>query len=487
VDRWSHIEALRACLADERGTLFKQAPLRVALCYPSTYHVGMSSLGFQAIYREIHSHSGAAAERAFLPDDVEAFRASGTELLTVETQGPASQAGLLAFSVAWELEITGLLEMLSLAGLPLLREERGPAHPLVVAGGPLTFSNPAPLTPFVDVLVLGEADETIHALLDVVASAGTREKALAALEGRPGFHLAGRGALPPIACASDQRLPAHSQIVTPHTELRSMFLVEAERGCSRGCAYCVMRRSTNGGMRLVPPERVLAAIPDTARKVGLVGAAVTDHPGLPQILGSLVGAGREVGISSMRAERLTAEIVGLLARGGNRALTVALDGASARLREAIDRRTGEEDILRAAELAKSAGMRRLKVYMMVGLPDETDADVDELASFVRELAKVLPVALAVAPFAAKRHTPLDGAPFAPLATLEARLARLKKALRGNAELKPASARWAFVEYMLAQCGPEAGLAAMDAWKAGGGFSAWKRAFQDRNAIPRPGP
>ena len=116
--------------------------------------------------------------------------------------------------------------------------------------------------------------------------------------------------------------------------------------------------------------------------------------------------------------------------------------------------------------------------MMVGLPTETDADLDELSLFVRELASVLPVSMGVAPFVAKRNTPLDGAPFEPVPSLERKLKRLAKSLRGRAEVRPISARWAYVEYMLAQCGAEAGLAAMDAWRAGGGYSAWKRAFRE---------
>lgn len=479
MDRWGHIEVIRDRLADEVGTLRKEAPLRVALCYPSPYHVGMSSLGFQAIYREVHAHEGATAERAFLPDDIAAFRTAGCELLTYETQSPVSRASIVAFSVAYELEIAGVLEMLSLAGLPRLRDERGSGYPLVVAGGPLTFSNPAPLEPFVDLLVLGEADETIHALLEAARTGTGKQAVLAALGSMPGFHVAGCGRPFSLARTADDRLPARSQIITPNTELRSMFLVEAERGCSRGCAYCVMRRSPQGGMRLVDPTRVLAAVPDVAGKVGLVGAAVADHPGLGTLLEALVTSGREVGISSLRAERLTPELVDLLARGGYRSLTVALDGCSRRLREAIDRHTDEQDILNAARLAKAAGMKRLKIYVMVGLPGETDADVDELVRFARDAASVLPLSLGVSPFAAKRNTPLDGAPFGPIPVLEARLKRLQKGLRGRAEVRPTSARWAWVEHVLAQHGPEAGLAVLDAWKAGGSFAAFRRAFEER--------
>ncbi|XXF79521.1 radical SAM protein [Myxococcaceae bacterium GXIMD 01537] len=481
--RYSLVDRVRSLLADEQGTLRKEAPYRVALCYPSPYHVGMSSLGYQTIYREIHQHAGATAERVFLPDDVEAYQRTRTPLFTFESEAPVSSFQMLAFSVAYELELAGLFSMLELSGLPLLREERGANHPLIVAGGPLTFSNPDPLEPFVDVLVQGEAEELIHQLLDAAMSM-EREALLSWAARTPGLRVPGRGGLRyHVHKAEDSRLPARSAIITPNTELRSMFLIEPERGCSRGCHYCVMRRSTNGGMRTVPPERVLSLVPEYARRVGLVGAAVTDHPRIVELLRTLVDAGREVGVSSLRADRLTQELVDQLRRGGATNLTVAADGASQRMRDLVDRKHSEEQILRAANFAKTAGMRQLKVYNVVGLPFEEDADIDELARFTLELSHILPVALGVAPFAAKRHTPLDGAPFAGIREVEAKLERLRRGIKGRAEVRPTSARWAWVEYMLAQCGPEAGLAAMDAWRAGGSFAAYKRAFKERDCVP----
>jgi radical SAM superfamily enzyme YgiQ (UPF0313 family) len=478
-------EQRRDRLSAEQGALHKVAPWRVALCYPSPYHVGMSSLGFQSIYREIHAHDGASAERAFLPDDVEAFRSTRTPLFTLESGTPVGEFPVLAFSVAYELELPGLFDVLSLSGVPLLADERDGRWPLVVAGGPLTFSNPEPLEPFVDVLVQGEADGLIHRLLDAVAGATDRGTLLDALSRMPGFRVPSRARGPSlfVARAEDDRLPARSQILTPHTELSSMFLIEPERGCSRGCHYCVMRRTTNGGMRTVPPERVLSLIPEAARRVGLVGAAVTDHPRIVDLLRTVVDSGREVGVSSLRADRLTPELVGTLRRGGARVLTVASDGASQRMRNLVDRKHSEEQLVRAAHLAADAGMERLKVYSIVGLPLETDADIDELVRFTRTLAEILPVALGVSPFVSKRHTPLDGAPFAGIREVDDRLDRLRRGLQGRAEVRPTSARWAWVEYMLAQCGPEAGLAAMDAWRAGGTFAAWRRAFAARNCTP----
>ena len=478
--RWPLLEPIRARLADEQGILRKQARTRIALCYPSPYAVGMSSLGFQTIYREIHAHEDATAERVFLPDDVAAWRESRVPLCTYESQQPVAGFCCLAFSVSYELELTGLFEMLELSGLPALREERDERHPLVVCGGPLTFSNPVPLAPFADVVALGESEELIHALCDALPL--PRHELLARLARHPGFYVPGLSSnWPEVARADDDRLPARSQIVTPHTELRSMFLIEPERGCSRGCTYCVMRRTTNGGMRTVAPERLLALIPEGARKVGLVGAAVTDHPGIVELVRTLVDAGREVGISSLRADRLCArpELVSLLARSGAKTLTTAADGASERLRTALDRRTTAAQLLRVAGLARESGFQRLKLYLMVGLPGEEDRDLDELSELAGEISRIVPLSFGCAPFVAKRNTPMDGTPFVPIEETERRIAYLRAKLRGRAEIRPTSPRWAWVEYMLAQGGEDAGLAALDAWRLGGTFAAWKRAFRER--------
>jgi radical SAM superfamily enzyme YgiQ (UPF0313 family) len=475
-------------LAAEIGTIHKQASLAVALVYPSPYAVGMSSLGFQTIYRILNALPGVAAERAFLPDDVAAARAGGEALRCYESERPVGDFEVVAFSLAYELELAGLADCLALAGIPIFAEDRAvhpSRHPLVVIGGPITFSNPVPAAPYADVILVGEAEETIVELCAAVRAEPDRDKMLAALAGRPGFYVPSRHGMhpPPVVAADDALLPAHSQIRTPHTELSNMFLIEPERGCHRGCTYCVMRRSTNGGMRLVSPEKLDALIPRDAGRVGLVGAAVTDHPQLPKILRALVDAGRQVGISSLRADRLSDEIVGLLKRGGYRTLTTASDGASERMRDIIQRKTKEKHLLRAAELARAHAMTHLKVYMMLGLPGETDDDIDELGRFALELASIAPrVVLGIAPFVAKRNTPLDGAPFESIDVIDDRLRRLRAAVRGRVALRPTSPKWAWVEYRLAQGGFAAGRAAAVAARAGGRFADWKAALAD---VPLP--
>ncbi len=451
----------------------------------------MSSLGYQVVFRLLHDpqRPEVSAERAFLPDDVDGARQARLPLVTYESGSRVDEAPVILFSVAYELEITGLFSCLELAGIPVLRSERTTAHPLLICGGPLTFSNPLPLLPFVDVVVMGEAENVLPVVIDTLLEAGVgqaphseteRKALLRELSRLPGVWVPAEHGeqLPAVAAADNDKLPATSAILTPHTELSSMFLIEPERGCSRGCTYCVMRRSTNGGMRLVSPDRVKSLLPDGITRVGLVGAAVTDHPKLPEILRHIVEErGLQVGISSLRADRLTDELVGLLAKGGYRTLTVASDGSSERMRDKIERRTKARHIMRSAELAKQHGMKTLKVYMMVGLPDESDEDIDELVGFAKEISKVIRLAYGVAPFVAKRNTPLDGAPFAGIADVEKRLARLKSGLRGCAEVRPTSARWAWVEYLLAQGGADAGLRAYAAHLAGGSFAAWRRAFE----------
>ncbi|MDQ3035503.1 MAG: B12-binding domain-containing radical SAM protein [Myxococcota bacterium] len=470
---------IRDRIADEIGTLRSDRPERVALVYPSPYRTGMSSLGYQTIYRAIHE-SGRVAERAFLPDDVEAWKRARLPLITYESERAVSDFGVIATSVAYEIELAGLVQCLELAGIPPLAEDRDERHPIVLAGGPLTFSNPLPLAPFADAILMGEADQTIHRALDVIFSGGRKHAVLDALADEipscfvPSLH---GDSMPDIAKADLDVLPAYGAIRTPHTELRDMFLLEAERGCSRGCKYCVMRRSTNGGMRIVPMEKILGLIPPDARRVGLVGAAVSDHPHIADIVETLADQGREVGLSSLRPDRLNDRFVAALKKGGYRTLTTASDGASQRMRDLVQRKAQERHLIRAAELTRAHGLERMKLYMMVGLPGEDESDIAELIGFATELSRIAPLSLGIAPFVSKRNTPLDGVPFAGIKVVEERLEQLRRGVKGRVDIRGTSARWAWIEWVLAQGGRAEGRAVLDAVHAGGRFGDWKKAFQ----------
>ncbi len=478
-------ELIRRRLSDETGRIDKDAPTRVALAYPSPYHVGMSSLGYQRIYRALQAMPGVACERVFLADGGDQPGASLERPVTYEGLRELGEFPIVAVSVAYELELAGLVRLLSAAGLSPFASERDERAPFVLAGGPLTFSNPLPLAPFVDAVVIGEGEGIVEFAVETLRATSSRREALDALARHPHIFVPARHgeSLPKVAACDDELLPATSAIMTPHTELANMFLIEAERGCSRGCTYCVMRRSTNGGMRIVPKEVVLERIPAAVRKVGLVGAAVSDHPKIVEIVRELAERGVQVGLSSLRPDKLKDEFVGALKLVGYRTLTTALDGPSERLRGLIERRGREPHYQAAAEHARKHGMDRLKLYLMIGLPGETDDDIDECVRFVTELSRVIPIALGVAPFCSKRNTPLDRMPYAGIRTVDARLERLRRGLRGRADVRAVSARWAWVEYVLAQGGPAEGRALASAVAAGGRFADYKRAFAELGHEP----
>ena len=477
---------IRDRLATERGNRFVQGGAPVALLYPSPYRAGMSSVGFQWILKLLRDE-GFQAERAFLPDDVAAWQKSRVPLHTYETERPVAHFPVIGVSLAYELELEGLIESLKLAGIPPLRADRGPQHPRIIMGGPLTFSNPLPAAPFVDAMLMGEAEDVVIAAFEsaVHEPGDAWLDVIADLPGGYVPQIHGER-LPAVAKASDARLPAFAPILAPDAELSDMFLIEGERGCHRMCSFCVMRRSTNGGMRLVTPERILSFVPEEAPRVGLVGAAISDHPQLIGLLEQIVESGRGVGISSLRADRVARkpDIARLLRQGGYKTLTVASDAASERLRKDISKGTKEQHLLTCAEQAAEHRYKVMKVYMMVGVPGETDEDIDELIRFSREVAKIVPVSLGVAPFVPKRNTPLDAVAFAGIRTVEQRLKRLNRGLKGVAEVRPTSARWAWVEAELAQGGWHAGEAVYAAVQAGGKFAHYRRALEAVDASHR---
>ena len=477
----SQVDVIRERLRCEAGTLFGHGSRSVALVYPSPYALGMSSLGFQHVYRLFNSLPDTSATRAFVPDEGQSFAGP---LLAYESGRPVADHGVIAFSIAYELELCGVFAALDLAGVPVLASERTARHPWVIAGGPLTFVNAAPLASFIDVVVMGEAEESVGPLIDSLFSGTSREQALATLASLPGFYVPSvhGDTVPAVARCADAYLPASSVITTKHATWPEMFLVETERGCSRSCAFCAMQRRVSGGMRVVPEERILAAVPATTQRIGLVGAAVSDHPGIERIVEALVGDGRQVSLSSLRAERLSESFVRTLVKGGLQTLTVAADGTSERLRESLDKRVRTEHLLNAARLAGELGIRQLKNYAMVGVPGETDADIDEFAACVQQQAVLAggrtKVVVGVSTFVAKLHTPLAEAPFVGARIAAARIERLRRALGARADVRASSTRWAWAEWLLATGGREHGERALQAYRQGGSFAAWKKAFRD---------
>jgi len=468
----------RELLAAERGTILREAPLKVGLCYPLPYRAAMSSLGYQVVYRAFNSRPTVSCERLVLPDDVAEHRRRRLPLASLETGRPASDFDLLGVSATWDLDLLGFFDLMDLAGVPALRSERGPADPPVLLGGPLTASNPLPFGPFIDLAVIGDAEVALEQLLDILADVQSREDLLERAARIPGVWVPElHGDRVPATQKVTVGLPAVGQIVTPHTELSNMFLIEASRGCPRYCKFCLVR-APESPMRQSEVARVLAHIPPDAPRVGFVGAAISEWDGIREALRHVTDQGRGVGISSLRADRLDAEFVGLLHKGGYKTLTVASDAPSQRLRNTLSKAIRTPHLLNAARLAKDAGMVKLKLYVIVGLPGETDADLDELVELSRELGAILPTTLGLSPLVPKLHTPLGDAAFAGMPTIDRTLGRLRDGLAGVAEMRSTSAKWAWIEYRMSQGAEDAGLAAYAAWRQGGGFSAWRSALAD---------
>src|SRR5690606_680105 len=218
----------------------------------------------------------------------------------------------------------------------------------------------------------------------------------------------------------------------------------------------------NSGMRAVAPEKVLATIPDHAKRVGSVGAATSDRPQIFDILRSIVKSGREVGLSSLRADRMTQEFVELLAESGARTLTVASDGTSQRMRDFAMKGIKEKHLRKCAELVRDNKMRLLKLYMVFAYPGETMDDIDEMIEFVKELSTICKVALGMSPLVAKKNTPLDGVPFEDPKIIEAKMKRITRALGKTVDIRSTSTRWGWVDYEVAQGGWDMAEAAIDA-------------------------
>lgn len=469
-------------LQGEVGTLLRRAQTEVVLCYPNTYRVAGASLGFQVIYRLLNSRDAVSCQRAVLRED--AFVADNPgPIHSLEHDQPLTDFAAILFSIAYELDIPHVAEMLARASISPLAKDRGPGDQPIIAGGPLTQSNVLPLAPFVDIVVMGEAEEAVVSLLDWFEAGLPRAEMMRVASQTRGFWVPEihGDAVPDVLSVRGPHIPALGQWYSPQAEFKNMALLETSRGCPRFCRFCVVRAPVSP-MRSPELERVVAALDQApyidAPRVGFVGAAVSDWPYIKGALRAAVDRGKGVGISSLRADKLDEEFVDLLVRGGFKSMTVASDAASQRLRGKMMKGLRERHFVGAAELARAAGMRSMKLYLILGLPGEQDADLDELEDLCQRLSNRISLAITISPFVPKLHTPLAEAPFESIKSQMRKLKRIQRSLSNRVDVRFDSPRWAWIEYRLSQGGRETGLAAWRAWQLGGGYAAFKRAFAE---------
>ncbi len=467
-------------LAHETGTLTRRAGIECVLCYPNTYRVAGASLGYQVVYRILNSRPELSCQRAVLPDD--AFTTDrALPIRSLEHGMGLEQFDAILFSIAYELDIPHVAEMLRRASINPLADERSSDDPPVIAGGPLTQSNVLALGAFIDIGVIGEAEVALQSLLDWLQAGMPKAEMMALAAQTPGFWVPTihGNAVPDVLAVYGQHIPAIGQWYSSEAEFRDMALLETSRGCPRYCRFCVVRAPVSP-MRSPPLQSVVDALDHepylSAPRIGFVGAAVSDWPHIKGALAAAVERGKGVGISSLRADQLDEEFVSLLAAGGFRSITIASDAASQRMRGKMMKGLRERHFIGAARLAREAGMRSMKLYVILGLPQEQDSDLDELIAMCLAISKIIPLAMTISPFVPKLHTPLAEAPFEPIKTQMKKLKRVQRALSSRVDVRFDSPRWAWIEYRLSQGGMETGRAAWQAWQAGGSFADWKRAF-----------
>ncbi len=412
---WQQRERAREILSKEVGYTRKPHGdrLRVALCFPNTYFVAMSNLGFQTTYRLFNDEDDIVCERVFLPpkQELQAQLASGAPLVTLESQTPVRDFDVFAFSVSFEWDYVNVLTMLRLAGLPVRAEERTASHPLVLIGGAVTFVNPEPLALFADAIAAGEGEVLIPSLLKAFRASTGRPDTLRLLAQERGFYIPsfydvrydaqgaidafvpreGTGAPATIRKAALKATelvdPPSSSIFTPDTEFGSRFLVEVVRGCANLCRFCW------AGYNYLPvrpfsADRILElarAARQYSSRAGLVSIALCDHPEIERILGNLKEMGYSISPASLRLDDLTDPIVRLLRESGERTLTIAPETGSDRLRRVINKTVTNEEILAAADLIFANGIENLKLYFMIGLPTETDEDLVAIRDLTLQL------------------------------------------------------------------------------------------------------
>ncbi|HEX6210694.1 MAG TPA: radical SAM protein [Methylomirabilota bacterium] len=514
---WSLKKKAQALLADEQGTVRKDwgGKIAVALVYPNAYAVGMSNLGFQTIYRHLNALPDVVCERVFMPDPADAAEMQRTQSapFSLESQRPLTDFHMVGFSVTYEGDYINVLRLLDLARIPLRASQRRPHDPLVLMGGVCAFSNPEPVAPFMDFIVVGEGEELVGELIEAYrARYQDRARFLDVLLEVPGVYVPERyevrygadGTLASVTAAPGapavvvkRRLRdvnafrTIAAVKTPNAEYGHMALLEVGKGCGRGCRFCL-----EGQVYRPVRHRSVAALRETItqlaaegeKRIGLVGACVSDYPWIGELLKVVEDNGMELSISSLRADSLTEALAASLARGGHRTLTIAPEAGTERLRRAIRKAITDEQILAACDLVRAQGIPNLKTYFMIGQPTETDEDVAAIVDLARRMLERLRaldprgrpfgrLTLSISSFVPKPWTPFQWAPFAGAGVLADKLETIKRGVRplGTVRVLHENPREAALQALLARGDRRVGDFLEAAARLGGD---WRRALRD---------
>jgi radical SAM superfamily enzyme YgiQ (UPF0313 family) len=469
----------------------RKVQLKFALCYPEPYRVGMSCLAIHTLYEILNSRKNVACERSFFQPHISATTS------TLESNIPLSKMDVIGFSLQYETDYVNVLRMLLDSGIPLRSDQRNEKDPLVIAGGPCATGNPEPMSDFVDIFVVGDAESVLPKIIDLAIETKKPRAHLSEFLDVKGLYI------PSTEQDSIERewiqdlnTAAHPvrQIVPingENTRLSPIFgktlLTEVTRGCGHGCRFCYA-----GYIGRPYRERTINKVEDIIEqgtkatgvsKVSLIGSGLSDYHGLTEICDWIVNESKlGLSVASLRASTVSVELLKLLAKGGERTLTVAPEAGSESLRDSLNKKITDDDVIQSAENALEAGLRNLKMYFMIGLPGERSEDVKDIINMVKRIGKLgyksRSIRLSIAPFIPKPHTPFQWFGMSRRSDLEEKLRILRSNLCRSAKIDVESPdlRWSRIQTVLSMAGKDIGRSLEYVARAGGTLGAWRRAI-----------
>ena len=457
--------------------------LNILLVFPNSYFVGMSNLGFHAVYAALNSLDFVRCERSFMPDESLRGGANVRTPLSVESGDMPSRFDVVAFAMSFENDYPNLVRFLKFSGITPDSGARSIGEPLVVAGGCAVSANPEPLAAFVDAFFIGDGEHAIQEFAGLSFKAkykrldrydlrfrlseveGVYVPSLFAPEYGPDGTVSvigaagGQSEVKRRVTRQDQLTPARTIVFTEDTEFGHLGLVEAVRGCPRTCRFC-MASFCNRPARFVSVESILSAAREMRTRrsaVGLVGSAVADHPDLLAILKGVLSLDMSVTVSSLRADRISPQMLDLLRQGGQRTITIAPEAGEERLRVALSKPCDDDMLIDVATQVASAGFSTLKLYFIVGVPGEALADVEKIASLVKRMKHGLRkrssgkrdvlINVSVSSFVPKAQTPLQWEAMLGPSELSRRIRVVKARLSGTRGVSVHAdvPKWAFIQ------------------------------------------